>query len=63
MDQEKGFIPTIVFADGTSYAVDEFFTPDNFGKTYAALQAFVSKVDEYFESLNASDDSQAEIMK
>lgn len=63
VDQEKGFIPTIVFADGTSYAVDEFFTPDNFGKTYAALQAFVSKVDEYFESLNASDDSQAEIMK
>ena len=56
MDQ-KGIVPSIVFADGTSYAVEEFFTEDNFTKTVAALQALVTSVNEYFDSFSAGEDS------
>lgn len=54
---QKGIVPSIVFADGTSYAVEEFFTEDNFTKTVAALQALVTSVNEYFDSFSAGEDS------
>lgn len=41
----------INFQDGTSQAVPEFFTTENFGKTYAALEALVGKVQEYIQSM------------
>ena len=41
----------INFQDGTSQAVPEFFTAENFGKTYAALEALVGKVQEYIQSM------------
>ena len=43
--------PIIYFQDGTSQAVTEFFTADNFVKTYAALESFTGKIQDYFESL------------
>ena len=43
--------PIIFFQDGTSQAVPEFFKAENFGKTMAAVQSLVSKVQDYFESL------------
>ena len=42
--------PVIFFQDGTSQAVPEFFKAENFGKTMAAIQSLVSKVQDYFES-------------
>lgn len=42
--------PIIFFQDGTSQAVPEFFKAENFGKTMAAIQSLVSKVQDYFES-------------
>ena len=41
----------INFQDGTSQAVPEFFTAENFGKTYAALENLVGKVQEYIQSM------------
>ena len=41
----------IYFQDGTSQAVTEFFTKDNFAKTVAALESFVGKIQDYFEAL------------
>ena len=41
----------INFQDGTSQAVPEFFTAENFGKTYAALKNLVGKVQEYIQSM------------
>ena len=50
--------PIIFFQDGTSQAVTEFFNPDNFGKTIAAVEGLVSKVQAYFESFNTVADSE-----
>ena len=41
----------INFQDGTSQAVPEFFTVEHFGKTYAALEALVGKVQEYIQTM------------
>ena len=41
----------INFQDGTSQAVPKFFTEENFGKTYAALENLVGKVQEYIQSM------------
>ena len=41
----------IYFQDGTSQAVTEFFTKDNFAKTFKAVESFVGKIQDYFESL------------
>ena len=43
--------PIIYFQDGTSQAVTEFFTKDNFAKTVAAVESFVGKIQDYFEAL------------
>ena len=40
----------IYFQDGTSQAVTEFFTKDNFAKTLAAVESFVGKIQDYFEA-------------
>ena len=42
--------PIIYFQDGTSQAVTEFFTKDNFAKTVAAVESFVGKIQDYIES-------------
>ena len=52
-DGEKSMDITAViyFQDGTSQAVTEFFTADNFAKTVKALESFVGKIQDYFEAL------------
>ena len=40
----------IYFQDGTSQAVTEFFTADNFAKTLAAVESFTGKIQDYIES-------------
>ena len=40
----------IYFQDGTSQAVTEFFTAENFAKTVAAVESFVGKIQDYIES-------------
>ena len=42
--------PVIYFQDGTSQAVTEFFTADNFAKTVKAVESFTGKIQDYFES-------------
>lgn len=53
-ENEEGMMDitaVINFQDGTSQAVPEFFTAENFGKTYAALENLVGKVQEYIQSM------------
>ena len=50
--------PVIFFQDGTSQAVTEFFDEDNFTKTIAAIEALMTKVQNYFESLQPEDVSE-----
>ena len=53
-ENEKGnmdITAVINFQDGTSQAVPKFFTEENFGKTYAALEALVGKVQKYIQSM------------
>ena len=40
----------IYFQDGTSQAVTEFFTKDNFARTLKALDVFSSKIQDFIES-------------
>ena len=40
----------IYFQDGTSQAVTEFFTAENFAKTLAAVESFTGKIQDYIES-------------
>ena len=49
--------PIIYFQDGTSQAVTEFFTAENFAKTVAALESFVGKIQDYFEAFQPEADS------
>ncbi|MBQ3712032.1 MAG: YceI family protein [Bacteroidales bacterium] len=50
-EKEIDVTAVINFQDGTSQAVPEFFTAENFGKTYAALENLVGKVQEYIQSM------------
>ena len=53
-ENEEGMMDitaVINFQDGTSQAVPKFFTGENFGKTYAALEKLVGKVQEYIQSM------------
>ena len=53
-ENEEGMMDitaVINFQDGTSQAVPKFFTGENFGKTYAALENLVGKVQEYIQSM------------
>ena len=50
--------PVIFFQDGTSQAVTEFFDEDNFTKTIAAIEALMTKVQNYFESMQPEDVSE-----
>ena len=40
----------IYFQDGTSQAVTEFFTADNFAKTVKAVESFTGKIQDFIES-------------
>ena len=62
MEREDGekrmdIAAVIYFQDGTSQAVTEFFTAENFAKTYAALESFVGKIQDYFEAFQPEADS------